>query len=189
MTKLGKLLRRYDDRDLARHGNRARFLQRLESFMALYTDLLSKETVSSDDAGELLDRLTLVFGNIQDHTCKDLASAIVPVMKAEFSAWRTLRARIGADLHRLRTLSPTSETVGHLKVRAACQMAILREELPFLARFSNAKVAEAKSLYTSAERWLLARYRLENPVTVEYVQTSTGQPYQPVIGTPTYSGL
>lgn len=188
MSALERLIRRYDDRRMVRHGNPSRFNIRLDELLVHYDRALA-DGVTAQSASDILDSLTLVFGNITWLSDKELAAVIYPILRTEMPGWDVFVNLIPSDIAILRKGKKTKMSMGHLRVRAALSIAILSNELGMFGRLFDERLASAKEHYAFASRWLKSAYEEEHPQHAEIVVYDAPRPYTPIIGTPTYGGL
>jgi hypothetical protein len=183
-------LTRFDTRELARHGDPARYRRRVAEFLALYERLRAGEAFTDDFSRLWLDALAHLELAQYWRRRDDLAAAIVATMKAELPCYAQVGAQLAKDMNRLYDYEErTRENYWRLRVSGRLEMARLRIDkgwlLPSLdPAWRNARRMQAFAQAKLDEMWEEAHPRPQVKVVEKHIH-HTQTIYQPV---PPYRG-
>jgi len=148
MSKMQQVLAKFDTRELARHGDPARYRRRAAEFLALYDRLRAGEAFTEDFARQWLDALSRIDGNLLRPQKEPAADAMIAAMKAELPCYAQVTAQLAKDMDRLYNREErNSYNLSCLQGAARLAMAHLRMEKGWLARVSDPAWAEAKRMF------------------------------------------
>ncbi|MFG1187897.1 hypothetical protein [Xanthobacter aminoxidans] len=192
MSKMSDLLAGYDDRSLARQGDPVRYRMRVSQFLALYDRLLAGEEFNGEFAGQWLDALSRLDGNLVHVETKSFAEAMLAVMRQELPCYGTVAAQFAQDLDRLFNREErTSENLGFLQIAAAFEIARIKTVKGWHARLGDAEWRFAREMFSFSVERLKAIWDEAHPKpqVVHQVYVAPQPMVQPVpMGVPSYKG-
>jgi len=192
MSKMSDLLAGYDDRSLARQGDPVRYRMRVSQFLALYDRLVAGEEFNGEFAGQWLDALSRLDGNLVHVETKSFAEAMLAVMRQELPCYGTVAAQFAQDLDRLFNREErTSENLGFLQIAAAFEIARIKAVKGWHARLGDAEWRFAREMFSFSVERLKAIWDEAHPKpqVVHQVYVAPQPMVQPLpMGVPSYKG-
>ncbi|WP_234053693.1 MULTISPECIES: hypothetical protein [unclassified Xanthobacter] len=164
MSKMQKVLERFDTKELARHGDPACYRRRAAGFLALYDQLRGGEAFTTSFAGLWLDALSRVDGNLLWDQRDAAAHAMVVAMKAELPCYPLVAAQFAKDMERLYSREErTRGYLGDLQAAARFEMARLRIEMGWMLPGLHPEWRHAKRMYDFSREKLQALWDEAHP--------------------------
>lgn len=164
MSKMQQVLAKFDTRELARHGDPARYRRRAAEFLALYDRLRAGEAFTEDFARLWLEAMSRVSGNLLAAQKEPAAEAMILAMKAELPCYAQIAAQFAKDMDRLYNREErNSDNLSDLQVSSRFEMARLRIEMGWMLPGLHAEWRNAKRMYDFSREKLQALWDEAHP--------------------------
>lgn len=164
MSKMQQVLAKFDTRELARHGDPARYRRRAAEFLALYDRLRAGGAFTEDFARQWLDALSRIFSNLLRPQKEQAAEAMILAMKAELPCYAQVAAQFAKDMDRLYNREErNSDNLSDLQTAAWFEMARLRIEMGWMLPGLHAEWRNAKRMYDFSREKLQALWDEAHP--------------------------